>query len=39
MNDKTVLRGKEVIHNIKEQEKRQKEFEDSVEFEVRNGRK
>jgi hypothetical protein len=38
MNDKTVLTGKEVIHNIKEQEKRQKEFENSMEDELRNRR-
>jgi hypothetical protein len=38
MNDKIVITGKEVIHKIKEQEKRQKEFEESVDFERRNGR-
>jgi hypothetical protein len=38
MNDKSVLSGREVIHNIKEQEKHQKEFEEAVEFERRNGR-
>jgi hypothetical protein len=35
MNDKIVITGKEVIHNLKEQEKLQKEFEDSVEDELR----
>jgi hypothetical protein len=35
---KDVITGKEVIHNIKEQEKRQKEFENSVEDELRNRR-
>ena len=35
---KEVITGKDVIHNIKEQEKRQKEFEESLEFEVRNRR-
>jgi hypothetical protein len=27
-----------VIHNLKEQEKLRKQFEEAVEFEVRNGR-
>ncbi len=36
INDKTVITGKDVIHNLKEQEKRQKEFENSVEDELRN---
>ena len=36
LNDKSVLTGREVIHNLKEQEKRQKEFEEAVEFEMRN---
>jgi hypothetical protein len=35
---KDVITGKEVIHKIKEQEKRQKEFEESVENELRNRR-
>jgi hypothetical protein len=38
MNDKIVITGKEVIHKIKEQEKSQKEFESSVEDELRNRR-
>ena len=38
MKDRSVITGKEVIHNIKEQEKRQKEFEESVEIELRNRR-
>ena len=38
LSSKEVLTGKEVIHNLKEQEKRQKEFEESVEEEVRNRR-
>ena len=38
LNDKTVVTGKEVIHNIKEQEIRQKEFENSIEDELRNRR-
>ena len=36
MNDKIIVTGKEVIHKIKEQEKQQKEFENSVEDELRN---
>ena len=39
LSSKDVITGKEVIHNIKEQEKRQKEFEVSVEFEERNRRR
>lgn len=39
INEKTVITGKEVIHNLKEHEKRQKEFEEAVEFERANGRK
>jgi len=38
LSSKDVVTGKEVIHNIKEQEKRQKEFENSVEDELRNRR-
>jgi hypothetical protein len=34
--DKSVIMGKEVIKAIKEQEKHQKEFEESVEDELRN---
>ena len=36
MKDKTVVTGKEIIHNLKEQEKLKKQFEDSVEDELRN---
>lgn len=38
LNDKLIIAGKEVIAKIKEQEKRQKEFEESVETELRNRR-
>jgi hypothetical protein len=38
LNDKSVLTGREVVRRIKEKEKRQKEFEEAVEFERRNGR-
>ena len=37
--DKSVLTGREVVQRIKEQEKLQKEFEEAVEFEVRNRRR
>jgi hypothetical protein len=38
LNDKSVLTGREVVQRIKDKEKRQKEFEEAVEFERRNGR-
>lgn len=38
LSSKEVITGKEVIQQIKEQEKRQKEFEESVEMELRNRR-
>jgi len=38
MKDKSVITGKEVIRNLKEQEKRQKEFEESVRDEMSNRR-
>ncbi len=38
LSSKEVITGKEVIHNLKELEKRQKEFEKSVEEELRNRR-
>jgi hypothetical protein len=36
LNSKEVISGKEVIQKIKDQEEKQKEFQDSVEFEVRS---
>ena len=36
LSSKDIITGKEVIHNLKEQEKQKKEFEDSVEDELRN---
>jgi len=39
LSSKDVITGKEVIHKLIEQEKRQKEFEDSVEDELRNRRR
>jgi hypothetical protein len=38
LSSKEIITGEEVIHNLKEQEKRQKEFEESVEDELRNRR-
>jgi hypothetical protein len=38
LSSKDIITGKEVIHNIKEQEKRQKEFDESVQDELRNRR-
>jgi len=35
---KEVLTGKDMIHEIKEQEKRKREFEKSMEDELRNSR-
>ena len=39
LSSKEVITGKEVIRNLKELEKRQKEFENSMEDEERNRRK
>ena len=36
LSSKEIITGKEVIHNLKELEKRQKEFEESVEDELRH---
>ena len=38
MNDKSILSGREVIQRIKDKEILRKQFEEAVEFEVRNGR-
>jgi hypothetical protein len=38
LQERSVVTGKEVVQKIKEKEKRQKEFEEAVEFERRNGR-
>jgi len=38
MNDKSVLTGREVVQRIKDKEILRKQFEEAVEFEVRNGR-
>ena len=39
LQEKSVITGKEVIQRMKEKEKQQKEFEEAVEFERRNGRR
>ena len=38
LNDKSVLTGREVVQRIKDKEKLRKQFEEAVEFEVRNRR-
>jgi len=38
ISSKDIITGKEVIHNLKEREKQKKEFEESVEDELRNRR-
>jgi hypothetical protein len=38
LSSKEVITGEEVIQNLKEQENRQKEFENSIEDELRNRR-
>jgi hypothetical protein len=38
LSSKKIIKGKEVIHNLKELEKQQKQFEESVEDELRNRR-
>jgi hypothetical protein len=38
LNDKSVLTGREVVQRIKDKGILRKQFEEAVEFEVRNGR-
>ena len=38
LNDKSVLTGREVAQRTKDKEILRKQFEEAVEFEVRNGR-
>lgn len=38
LNEKSVVTGREVVQRINDKEKLQKEFDEAVEFEVRNGR-
>ena len=39
LSDKSVLTGREVVQRIKDKEIQRKQFEEAVEFEVRNGRR
>jgi len=36
IKNKSIITGKEVIHNLKELEKQKKQFQESMEFEMRN---
>ncbi len=38
LSDKSLLTGREVVQRIKDKEKLRKQFEEAVEFEVRNWR-
>jgi len=38
LNEKSVVTGREVVQRIKDKEILRKQFEEAVEFEVRNGR-
>ena len=38
LSDKSVLTGREVVQRIKDKEIQRNQFEEAVEFEVRNGR-
>ena len=38
LNDKSVVTGREVVQHIKDKEILRKQFDEAVEFEVRNGR-
>jgi hypothetical protein len=38
LNNKSVLTGREVVQRINDKEKLRKQFEEAVEFEVRNNR-
>ena len=38
LDDKSVVTGREVVQRIKDKEKLRKQFDEAVEFEVRNGR-
>lgn len=38
LNDKSVITGREVAQRIKDKERLRKQFEEAVEFEIRNGR-
>jgi hypothetical protein len=38
LTDKSVITGREVVQRIKDKEKLRKQFEEAVEFELRNSR-
>jgi len=38
LSDKSVITGREVVQRIKDKEKLRKQFEEAVEFEIKNGR-
>jgi len=38
LSDKSVITGREVVQRIKDKERLRKQFEEAVEFEIRNGR-
>ena len=38
LNEKSIVTGREVVQRIKDKEKLRKQFDEAVEFEVRNGR-
>ena len=38
LNDKSIVTGREVVQRIKDKEKLRNQFDEAVEFEVRNGR-
>ena len=38
LNDKSIVTGREVVQRINDKEKLRKQFDEAVEFEVRNGR-
>jgi len=38
LNDKSVVTGRDVVQRINDKEKLRKQFEEAVEFEIRNSR-
>ena len=38
LNDKSIVTGREVVQHIKDKERLSKQFDEAVQFEVRNGR-
>ena len=39
LNDKSVLKGRDVVQRIKDKDILRKQFEEAVEFEIRNGKR